>query len=116
MIEAQASLKAFLGKDALGADSERQLRALADAIPLIVWTANPNGELDYYNRQWEIYTGYTSAQTQGWGWGVVLHPDDLQPCIDRWTQAFTTGEPYEIKYRFKRAADGAYRWHLRAPC
>ena len=112
MAKSQASLKALLGKDVLVADSERQLRALVDAIPLIVWTANPNGELDYYNRQWEIYTGLTAAETQGWGWAPVIHPDDLQPCIDRWTQAFTTGEPYEIEYRFKRASDGTFRWHL----
>lgn len=112
MAKSQASLKALLGKDDLVKDSERQLRALADAIPLIVWTADPNGELDYYSRQWELYTGLTAAETHGWGWAPVIHPDDLQPCIDRWTQAFTTGEPYEIEYRFKRASDGSYRWHL----
>ena len=42
----------------------------------------------------------------------MLHPDDLQNCVDRWTHAFSTGDPYETEYRFKRAADGAYRWHL----
>ncbi len=91
---------------------EHHFRSLADAIPLVVWTANPNGELDYYNRQWEIYTGFTGEETAGWGWAPVLHPEDLQRCIDKWTRAFTTGEPYEIEYRFKRASDNTYRWHL----
>ena len=91
---------------------EPQFRLLIDTLPVIVWTANPNGELDYYNRQWEIYTGYTVEETKGWGWAPVLHPDDLQSCIDKWTRAITSGEPYEIEYRFKRAADGTYRWHL----
>jgi PAS domain S-box-containing protein len=36
----------------------------------------------------------------------------LQPCLDRWTHCINTGEPYEIEYRFKRASDGTYRWHL----
>ena len=112
MTQTLASLETFLGKNRFSEDRELQLRALADAIPLIVWTANPDGELDYYNRQWETYTGFTCAQTVELGWGRVLHPDDLKPCIDRWTQAFTSGEPYHIEYRFKRAADGAYRWHL----
>lgn len=111
MNDLNTSLEIFLGEEAYTDDRERQLRALADAIPLIVWTANPNGELDYYNRQWELYTGFTTEETRGWGWGQVLHPDDLQPCIDRWTQAFTSGEPYEIEYRLKRA-DGSFRWHL----
>lgn len=112
MNDLNTSLEIFLGEEASTHDRERQLRAFADAIPLIVWTANPNGELDYYNRQWEVYTGFRAEETRGWRWGQVLHPDDLQPCIDRWTQAFTSGEPYEIEYRLKRASDESYRWHL----
>lgn len=88
------------------------LRAVADAMPLIVWTARSDGHLDYYNQRWYDYTGMTFEQTQGWDWKHAMHPDDVQPCIDRWTQAFTTGEPYEIEYRFLRASDGSYRWHL----
>ena len=112
MSDLHTSLEIFLGHEAYTDNRERQLRAFADAIPHIVWTANPNGELDYYNRQWEIYTGLSPAETAGWGWAPVLHPDDLQRCVERWTEAFTSGEPYEIEYRFKRAQDGSYRWHL----
>jgi diguanylate cyclase (GGDEF)-like protein/PAS domain S-box-containing protein len=86
--------------------------ALADAVPQIVWTANANGELDYYNQHWIDYTGMSIAETLGWGWAPVLHPDDLPRCIDVWTKSCTTGEPYQIEYRFKRASDGSYRWHL----
>lgn len=112
MTDLHTSLTVFLGQEVYTDDREQQLRALANAIPLIVWTADPNGELDFYNRQWEIYTGLTAEETRGWGWAPVLHPDDLQRCVERWTQAFTSGEPYEIEYRFKRACDGSYRWHL----
>jgi PAS domain S-box-containing protein len=92
--------------------SEARFRQLADAMPQIVWTARPDGWLDYYNQRWFDYTGMTLAETQGAGWGQVLHPDDLQPCIDMWNVSTLTGKPYEIKYRFKRASDGVYRWHL----
>jgi PAS domain S-box-containing protein len=92
--------------------SETRFRQLADAMPQIVWTARPDGWLDYYNQRWFDYAGMTLEQTEGWGWGPVLHADDLQPCIDTWNESVRTGKPYEIKYRFKRAADGAYRWHL----
>ena len=85
---------------------------LADTVPQIIWTARPDGGLDYYNKAWFDYTGLTLAQTKDWGWGAVLHPDDLQRCIERWTHSFTTGESYEIEYRFKRDCDGSYRWHL----
>ncbi|MDQ3118398.1 MAG: ATP-binding protein [Verrucomicrobiota bacterium] len=91
--------------------SEERYTFLADTVPQIIWTSRPDGGLDYYNKAWFDYTGLTLEQTQDWGWGAVLHPDDLQPCIDRWTHSFTTGENYEIEYRFKRASDGTFRWH-----
>ena len=87
-------------------------RFLADAMPQIIWTAKPDGNLDYYNQRWFDYTGLTLEQTKDWGWQPVLHPEDVQNCVERWTHAFTTGSNYEVEYRFKRASDGAYRWHL----
>ena len=81
--------------------SEQRYHQLADAMPQIVWTANPDGWLDYYNQRWFDYTGMTLEQTQGWGWGPVLHPDDLQRCIDSWNESLSTGHAYEIEYRFK---------------
>ncbi len=89
-----------------------QYRFLAETIPQIVWTARPDGWLDYYNQRWFEYTGLTQKQTEGWGWGPVVHPDDLPKCLDSWDRAVRTGDPYEIEYRFRRGSDGAYRWHL----
>ena len=85
---------------------------LADVMPQIVWTAKPDGNIDYYNQRWFDYTGMSLEQTQGQGWQLVVHPDDLQHCVDHWTRAIVTGREYEVEYRFKRASDGAYRWHL----
>jgi PAS domain S-box-containing protein len=94
------------------ARNQRYVENMAEALPQIVWTARPDGELDYYNERWFAYTGMTIEQTQGWGWKPVLHADDLQPCIDRWTEAYQSGRPYDIEVRLKRACDGLYRWHL----
>jgi PAS domain S-box-containing protein len=44
-------------------------------------------------------------------WNNLLHPDDQQRARDRWNHSLTTGEFYEIEYRFK-AKDGSYRWFL----
>ena len=92
--------------------NERNIKALADAMPQIVWTNDPDGSVDYFNQRWVDYTGMTAQQTGGWGWDVVLHPEDVQRCLDCWNEALKTGEKYEIEYRFKRASDGIYRWHL----
>ncbi|MCW6049999.1 PAS domain S-box protein [Lyngbya sp. CCAP 1446/10] len=92
--------------------SEHLYRVLAEAIPQIVWTALPDGWVDYYNQRWFEYTALTLEETQGWGWQPVLHPDDLENCLERWNYSVQTGGTYEVEYRFKRSSDGAYRWHL----
>jgi PAS domain S-box-containing protein len=84
---------------------------LADTVPQIIWTARPDGHLDYCNKAWFEYTGLTLTQTKDQGWGAVLHPDDRQPGMDCWMHSFRTGTGFEIECRIKRAADGAYRWH-----
>ncbi|HEX8552147.1 MAG TPA: PAS domain S-box protein [Abditibacteriaceae bacterium] len=105
-----ADLEDAVGKHQLA--SEEQYHALADAMPQIVWTARPNGRLDYYNRRWFDYTGITLDETQGRGWEMLLHPDDFSKFNEKWTAALRTGETFETEYRFKRAVDGVYRWHL----
>jgi PAS domain S-box-containing protein len=92
--------------------SEEQYHALADAMPQIVWTAQPDGRLDYYNQRWFDYTGTTLDETEGRGWEMLLHPEDFGKFNDNWTESLRTGETFETEYRFKRAADGIYRWHL----
>ncbi len=92
--------------------SEQLYRVLAEAIPQIVWTARADGWLDYYNQRWFEYTGLTLEETQGWGWQLALHPDDVEDAVESWKTSVETGKTYEVEYRFKRASDGAYRWHL----
>jgi len=99
------------GQDVRKRQHEDEHCGMASAMPLIVWTARPDGNVDYYNQRWFEYTGLTFEQTRGQGWLMVLHPDDRQMCLKHWREALRTGEPYEIEYRFRRA-DGAYRWHL----
>jgi PAS domain S-box-containing protein len=91
--------------------SEKRYRDLANAMPLIVWTAQPNGTVNYYNQWWFDYTGLTPEQSTDSGWQAIIHPDDLPECLNRWHRAASTGTFYEIEYRFRRK-DGAYRWHL----
>lgn len=92
--------------------SEERYRFLAEQVPQIVWTAKPDGYLDYFNRRWYEYTGKTFEETEGWAWQAVVHPDDLEMCLDRWATSIETGEDYNIEVRMRRASDGDYRWHL----
>lgn len=91
-------------------DVLQRLRILDEVIPQIVWTADPDGYQDYFNRHWFSYTGLTPDET--YAGKSALHPDDFPHYVERWTTALRTGEAYEAEYRFRRASDGAYRWHL----
>ncbi|MDM9582588.1 hybrid sensor histidine kinase/response regulator [Nostoc sp. GT001] len=92
--------------------SEERYRYLAEAIPQLVWTTKPNGECDYFNQNWCEYTGLTLEQSLGSGWLAALHPDDVQRADKVWADAVKNSTIYNNEYRFKRAADGSYRWQL----
>ncbi len=94
-----------------GPDLE-SFRFIADTMPQLIWTAKPDGYVHYYNQRWVSYTGLSLDTGQGWGWKDAIHPDDLPACVERWTNSITTHCNYEMELRIKRAADGAYRWHL----
>jgi PAS domain S-box-containing protein len=84
---------------------------LADAMPQIVWTATPDGLLDYFNQVWFDYSGTTYEDNVGTGWAKAVHPDDLSETAKKWALALTTGEVYETEFRL-RNKNGAYRWHV----
>jgi PAS domain S-box-containing protein len=91
--------------------SEDQLRAIVDTIPALVWSARPGGSVEFFNRRWLDYTGFSAEQTQGWGWKAVVHPEDLDRLVDYWRSILSSGEPGEIEARLRRF-DGQYRWFL----
>ena len=91
---------------------ERRLRFVADLMPQIIWTADAAGNITYYNQQWFNYTGMSFEQTKDWGWRSVIHPDDLNECVSRWSKSVETGAPFAGEFRFKHGSDGVFRWHL----
>lgn len=92
--------------------SERYYRDLADALPVIVWICDPQGQLEYVNQRLFDYTGLTRAQVQGWGWLAAVHTDDVQRLQQHWQEAMATNLPYQLEYRLWHTVDRAYRWHL----
>jgi PAS domain S-box-containing protein len=93
-------------------ESESRLRALADAVPQIVWGATPAGEVDFANRRWFEYTGLSPGEPTSTGRFMSrLHPDDVAATAEIWRQV--RAEPREFRHIYRlRRADGAYRWHL----
>jgi PAS domain S-box-containing protein len=91
--------------------SEARFRQLADAMPQLVWTAGPDGAVDYFNSRAAEYAGLVQSPGDGLGWARVLHPDDIQRCQEAWRDAISSGMTYDCEHRL-RMADGSWRWHL----
>ena len=103
----QTTGKLFAQVDA----SETQFRFMLNAIPQQVWTATPDGALNYVNQVVCDDFGYDTDEIVGQGWQEFIHPDDLKDCIAKWTHALQTGKEYLVEFRLK-FKDSAYYWHL----
>jgi PAS domain S-box-containing protein len=91
--------------------AQLEFRRIAEAIPQIVWTARPNGMIDWANANWYAYSGLTTAASLDVAWRTVSHPDDRAEILSRWRDAVANGQPVEMEFRLLRK-DGAYRWFL----
>jgi PAS domain S-box-containing protein len=92
-------------------ETEEEFRLLGDSILHQVWTAKPDGQLDYANARALEYRGLSMEEALKQVWQEAVHPDDLALCDARWEESLQTGEPYEVEFRLL-GADGKYRWHL----
>jgi PAS domain S-box-containing protein len=97
--------------DARLRESERHLRQLTETIPVMLWSATPDGALDYCNARFLEYTGFDAEQLMGsGGFTKVLHPDDLDRTVQEWLSCIRTGASFQAEVRKFHAADATYRW------
>jgi PAS domain S-box-containing protein len=91
--------------------AEQRWRAILDAVPQMVWSARPDGFVDFYNRRWYEFTGDALADSEGSGWASIVHPDEREAAAAHWQHCVERGQVYEIEYRL-RERTGRWRWAL----
>jgi PAS domain S-box-containing protein len=91
--------------------SEKNFRTLAETLPQIVWAAQADGSLDYYNGRWFEYIGLSPEAVAEARWDLYIHPEDLPGAYAGWSAALSAGTAYCMEFRVRRA-DGMYRWFL----
>lgn len=91
--------------------NEARFRLTINTIPGYVWSALPDGSLDFINQRWLEFSGFSLEEGLGRGWEASVHPEDISRFVDEWRAALATGKPMESEARVRRA-DGQYRWLL----
>lgn len=97
--------------EAVLAESESRFRALADALPVLVWMVGTDGTCEYVNHAWQDFTGRSDVEEQLSGWDHGLHPDDATHALAVFHQALQARRQLQVEYRLRRH-DGTWRWML----
>jgi PAS domain S-box-containing protein len=92
-------------------ESEQKFRLLADAMPQLIWTSDELGRSDYFNNSFTQYSGLSLTEVEKSGWLQLVHPEDREESVRRWSESVKKGADFIFEHRFRRY-DGEYRWHL----
>jgi PAS domain S-box-containing protein len=89
--------------------SQRHLAQLIDTIPAYVFSAAPDGAVNYLNPQMREWFGRAEERIMAAEWVHLTHPDDRDETVEAWLGAVAAGTPYRREVRFLHRS-GEYRW------
>lgn len=92
-------------------ENEKKFRLLADSMPQNIWTSDPEGNLNYFNKSVFEFSGMSPEELNEKGWIDIIHPDDRDENMKQWMNSIKTGVDFLFEHRFRRH-DGEYRWQL----
>ena len=90
-------------------ESEERFRLVANTAPVMIWMSGTDRLCTYFNQPWREFTGRSLWEELGNGWTAGVHPDDLERCMQTYTNAFDKRGFFRMEYRLRRR-DGEYRW------
>ncbi|WP_201390196.1 PAS domain S-box protein [Ktedonobacter sp. SOSP1-85] len=93
-------------------ESREHFRVLAEMVPQLVWTARPDGRVDYCNQRYCDLTQADFEQIRDYRWRQFLHPEDAEHTLALRQQSLATGELFENEQRLRDGRTGEYRWYL----
>ncbi|HZG08955.1 MAG TPA: diguanylate cyclase [Allosphingosinicella sp.] len=93
------------------ARSEERVQRILNSVPQIIWSAGPDGHLDFVSNQRGGVYQWPAGKVLGEGWLEVVHPDEREQARASWTSSVASGAPYEAEFRIL-GPDGDYSWTL----
>jgi PAS domain S-box-containing protein len=91
--------------------SERLYRALAEAIPQMVWSGTPEQGITYVNRAWQSALGGPSSAALGHAWIDYFHPDERARAMRLWHEASQNNGVFAGQFTIG-CRDGQYRHYM----
>lgn len=92
--------------------SENHFRLLSNSLPNMIWTATPDGKIDWYSDAWYKYTGANENSMIDDKWSLIIHPDDAGRVSEEWNSAIKKEALFKKEIRLKKISTDQYRWHL----
>ena len=92
-------------------ENENRFRTLAQSLPNQVWTAKPNGEVEWCNDQVYRYSGLDSLYFDSATRSVMIHPEEQDAVSKNWQHSLRTGQQFEMEMRLRRH-DGQFCWFI----
>jgi two-component system, chemotaxis family, CheB/CheR fusion protein len=83
---------------------------ITESMPQLVWIGDEKGNMIYFNRHWQDYTGLSTEELKQYP-DRYIHPDDLEKALQRWKESVSTSGDLHDEQRIRKA-DGTYRWHI----
>ena len=90
---------------------ESESGCIVNSLPGFVWTAFPDGQIDFLSLSWPEYTGLGIEESCGRRWQTAVHPEDLPRLLSAWRSDVAANTLVEAEIRVRRS-DGIYRWFL----
>ena len=96
---------------ALASMYQEQFQIMANSAPVLIWIADTQGQRTWFNHAWLDFTGRSLEESIGTAWQAAVHPEDLNPYLEKYGEAFANKKDFKIEYRLRRK-DGTDRWIL----
>lgn len=93
--------------------NEEKLREMANSMPQIVWTTDPNGRLQYMNEKWFDFADANSEMNLTESVKNMIKPEVFERVDEIWKECVKTGKPFEVEHEFRNPSnEEEYRWFL----
>ncbi len=92
--------------------AEDESRNFANAMPHMVWSADPTGKLDYGNANLLRLLNLTIDEIDKFDFTKIVHPDDLPSVAKVWRDISEDPKQFELEYRMFDSEKNEYIWYL----